>query len=282
MARFELGLALGILILLGLLALFPGTFTSFDPWDTGGQALSPPMAGHPLGSDGLGRDTWSRIVYGARTSLLVGMLATGVALLIGGSVGLAAGTFGGWIDEGLMRITELLDAFPALLLALFLVALWGPGLLQISFAIGLSGWSGMARVLRVGIVSTREEGFVVAAKALGASPIRVAFRHLLPHALSPLLVLLPFRVEAAIIAEASLSFLGFGDLAYPSWGAMLRDAQPLLRDAWWLVAGPGLLLLLTVFALSLLADHFQRRANPQLCNRGAGEIQDAEQSLIGP
>ena len=272
MARSELALALGVLLIFMLLALFPGLFTSFNPWDTGGHALSPPTAGHLLGSDALGRDTWSRIVYSARTSLTVGVMATGVALLIGGSVGLAAGTFGGLTDEVLMRFAELLDAFPALLLALFLVALWGPGLLQISFAIGMSGWSGIARVLRVGIISTREEGFVLAARALGASPARVAFRHLLPHALPPILVLLPFRIEAAIIAEASLSFLGFGELAQPSWGAMLRDAQPFVRDAWWLVIGPGLPLLVTVFALSLLADCLQRLGNPRLLDRNAGTV----------
>lgn len=276
MARFELRLAIAVLILLAMLALFPSAFSGFDPWHTGSSALSPPSATHSLGSDALGRDTWSRVVHSARTSLLVGMLATAVALVIGGAVGLVAGTLGGWIDEGLMRVTELLDAFPAMLLALFLVALWGSGLMQISFAIGISGWSGVARVLRVGIVTTREDGFVVAAKAMGASPMRVAFHHLLPHALAPLLVLLPFRIEAAIIAEASLSFLGFGDLAYPSWGGMLRDAQPFLRDAWWLVVGPGLFLLLTVFALSLLADHFQRESNPQLNRR------DSKRSLASP
>ena len=273
MARFEFRLAIVVLVVLAMLALFPTAFSGFDPWNTGASALSPPSSTHPLGSDALGRDTWSRVVHSARTSLLVGLLATSVALVIGGAVGLAAGTLGGWIDEGLMRVTELLDAFPALLLALFLVALWGPGLMQISFAIGISGWSGVARVLRVGIVTTREEGFVVAAKAMGASPMRVAFHHLLPHALAPLWVLLPFRIEAAIIAEASLSFLGFGDLAYPSWGGMLRDAQPFLRDAWWLVVGPGILLLLTVFALSLLADCVQQKNNPLLNRRNSKRAQ---------
>ena len=281
MARLELRLALGILVVLGLLALFPAAFTSAGPWETGNHSLSPPTAAHPFGSDALGRDTWSRLVHSTRTSLLVGMLATGFALLIGGMFGLVAGAVGGWMDEALMRITELLDAFPALLLALFLVAVWGPGLLQISFAIGLSGWSGIARLLRVRIVSTREEGFVLAAQAMGASRTRVAFKHLLPHALPPVLVLLPFRVEAAIIAEASLSFLGFGDLTYPSWGAMLRDAQPFLRDAWWLVLAPGLLLLLTVFSLSLLGDHLQQHTNPQLRQRDTGASHRAQRAALG-
>ena len=264
MGRFELGLATIILAAFCMLSLFPGLFTHFNPWETGADALIPPSAAHLLGSDALGRDTWCRIVYSARTSLVVGSLATGVALLVGGTVGLIAGTTGGWMDEALMRFTELVDAFPSLLLALLVVALWGPGLVQISLAIGLSGWSGVARVLRIGVISTRAEGFVLAARAAGAGPARVAFSHLLPHALPPLLVMLPFRIEAAIVAEASLSYLGFGDLAQPSWGAMLRDAQPFVRDAWWLVLGPGLPLLVTVFALSLLADYLHRRGNPRL------------------
>ena len=261
--NFEFRLALGVVALLALLAIFPEWIARYDPWATSGPVLGSPTAAHPFGSDALGRDTWTRMVYGARTSLLVGMLATGVALLIGGSVGLAAGTFGGWIDEGLMRLTEFLDAIPGLLLALLVVAVWGPGVVQISLAIGIGGWSSLARVLRVGLLSTREEDFVLAARSLGTSSTRIAFRHLLPHAFPPVLALVPFRIEAAIIAEASLSFLGLGDLAYPSWGGMLRDAQPFLRDAWWLAVGPGLLLLLTVFGLSLLADYLQRRAGPR-------------------
>ncbi len=263
MSRVELALALGLLALFALLTAFPEAFAQYDPWATSGPALTSPTAGHPIGTDALGRDTWSRMVYGARTSLLVGMLATAVALLIGGSVGLAAGLFGGWIDEVLMRITEFLDAIPSLLLALLVVAVWGPGVVQIALAIGVTGWAGLARVLRVGLLTTREEKFVLAAKAMGASPARVAFKHLLPHAMAPVIVLVPFRIESAIIAEASLSFLGLGDLAYPSWGGMLRDAQPFLREAWWLVVGPGLLLLLTVFGASLLADYLQRRADPR-------------------
>ena len=263
MAKFESRAALAVLAVLGLLAALPQVFAPLDPWSTSGPVLAAPSIGHPFGTDALGRDSWSRVVHGARTSLLVGLLATGVAMAFGGLVGLAAGTFGGWVDEGLMRLTDFLDAIPGLLLALLVVAVWGPGLTQIAVAIGIGGWSGIARVLRVGLLSTREEAFVLAAKALGASPARVAFRHLLPHAIPPVLVLVPFRIEAAIIAEASLSFLGLGDLAYPSWGGMLRDAQPFLREAWWLVVGPGLLLLLTVFGLSLLADDLQQRANPR-------------------
>ena len=263
MRKYEIRLALGVLMLLALLAVFPELFAGYDPWATSGPVLASPTAAHPFGSDALGRDTWTRMVHGARTSLLVGMLATGIAVVIGGLVGLAAGTFGGWIDEGLMRLTEFLDAIPGLLLALLVVAVWGAGVLQISLAIGIGGWAGLARVLRVGLLSTREEGFVLAARAIGASSARVAFKHLLPHAIPPVLALVPFRIESAIIAEASLSFLGLGDLAYPSWGGMLRDAQPFLREAWWLAVGPALLLLLTILGLSLLADYLQRRANPR-------------------
>lgn len=264
MARGELPIAFLILGLLALLALFPGFFTPQDPWRTGGPALKPPGPEYPLGTDMLGRDVWARVVYGARTSLLVGLLATGVALWVGGTVGLLAGTLGGWTDEALMRLAELVDSVPALPLALLLVAITGPSLLPVALVIGLTGWMGLARVLRAELVSLRERDFVLAARALGVGGIRLALRHLLPNALPPVLALLPFRFEAAILTEASLSFLGLGDTSRPSWGGLLRDAQPFLREAWWLFLVPASALALTLFALSLVADALHRSTAPKL------------------
>lgn len=252
---------LGGLVLLGL---FPSLFASQDPWRTGGPALAAPGGEYLLGTDQLGRDVWSRLLHGARTSLLVGVLATGLALLVGGLIGLLAGAFGGWIDELLMRLSELLDTIPGLLLALLVTTIIGPGLWQVALVIGLTGWTGLARVLRSRLVSVREEEFVLGARALGMSEVRVALKHMLPQTLPAVLALLPFRLEGAILLEASLSFLGLGDVSRPSWGGMLQDAQLYLRQAWWLVVAPGLMLAASLFALSLLADHLQRASNPKL------------------
>jgi len=254
-------LVLGVMVMMGL---FPSWVAPQDPWRTGGPALAAPGGDYLLGTDQLGRDVWSRLAHGARTSLVVALLATSMTLLLGGIVGLLAGAVGGWLDEILMRLAELVDTIPGLLLALLLITLVGAGLLQVALVIGLTGWTGLARVLRSRLVSIREEEFVLGARALGMSEVRVALKHMLPQALPVVLALLPFRMEGAILLEASLSFLGLGDVSRPSWGGMLQDAQLYLRQAWWLVVAPGLALAATLFALSLLADHLQRLSNPRL------------------
>lgn len=266
----EIGFVTIVLGGLALIGIAPGLLAPGDPWRTGGPALHAPTLEYPLGTDALGRDVWTRLAHGARTSLAVGALATAIALTLGGAVGLTAGALGGWADEVVMRLAELVDTVPGLLLALLLTMLFGPGLVQVALVIGLTGWTGLARVLRSRLVSVREEEFVLAARGLGASEARVALRHLLPQALPPIVALLPFRLEGAILVEASLSFLGLGDVTRPSWGGMLQDAQPYLREAWWLIAAPGVALASSLFALSLLADHLQRLTSPKLRARGRG------------
>lgn len=264
----EMVFVLIVLASLLIAGLLPSFLTQQDPWRTGGPALAAPGGEYLLGTDQLGRDVWSRLVHGARTSLLVGGLATLIALVLGGLVGLLSGTLGGWIDEFLMRLAELVDTVPGLLLALLVITIIGAGIWQVALVIGLTGWTGLARVVRSRLVSIREEEFVVGARALGMSEARVAFNHMLPLAWPALLALLPFRLEGAILLEASLSFLGLGDVSRPSWGGMLQDAQPYLRQAWWLVVAPGAALALTLFALSLLSDHLQRLSNPKLRQLG--------------
>ncbi len=263
MSRLEIG-TIATLLVLGLMALFPAMFIFHPLNDTAGLPLARPDWQHPLGTDAFGRDVWTQLVYATRYSLIVGLLATGIAVVLGVSVGLLAGSARGWMDDAFMRLADLVDAVPGLLLALFLVTLWGPGVIQLSIALGLAGWSGMARVLRARLLSVREETFVLAAKAVGVRPVALAFKHLLPHALPPLIVLVPFRIEISIVAEAGLSFLGLGDLSHPSLGTMLHDAQPLLRECWWLLAGPGGILLIMIFAPSVLADQLQQWADPRL------------------
>jgi peptide/nickel transport system permease protein len=260
----EAALALTILAVFALLALAPGAVSSADGLRSGSAALAPPGAGHPLGTDALGRDVWARLAFGAHTSLAVGALATAVALGTGTLVGATASLLGGWWDELLMRGAEVADAVPALLLALLLVAVLGPGLVPVVLVIGLTGWLAIARVVRAELRRARGAPHVIAARALGAGPARLAVRHVAPGVLGPVLALLPFRLEGAIVVEAGLSFLGVEDVGRPSWGAMLRDAQPLLPDAWWLAAAPAIALALLVFALGLAADLLQHASDPRL------------------
>ena len=247
-----------------LLALMPDALSSSGGLRSGGPALVAPGAAHPLGTDMLGRDTWARLVFGARTSLMVGALAAGVAGLVGVVVGATAAVLGGWWDELLMRGAELADSVPVLLLALLLVSVLGPGLTPVALVVGLTGWLGIARIVRAELLIARNSPYVSAARALGMSRWRLSVRHLAPELLTPVLALLPFRFEGAIVVEAGLSFLGVEDASRPSWGAMLRDAQPLLQDAWWLAAAPVVALAVLLFALSLAADLLQRSVDPRL------------------
>lgn len=249
-----LGAGLVVLGLLALLAAAPAAFTSHDPLRIGGPPLSPPSWGHPLGTDELGRDLWSNLVHGARVSLLVGGLATLLATAAGVAVGAAAGYYGRWWDEGLMRLAEVFQIMPRLLVALFLVALFGATLWTLILLIAVTGWPMTARVVRSEILSLREREFTLAARALGARDGRVLLRHLLPNAFPPVLIGLPLHVGRAILLESGLSFLGLGDPAVASWGKLLHSAQGYMREAWWLAVFPGLALTGTILALYWLAE----------------------------
>ncbi len=259
----EGAIAATILVAFALVALAPNIFASAGGLASGGAALAPPSVAHPLGTDLVGRDGWSRLAFGARTSLTVGVLATVIALTVGVFVGALAALLGGWWDDLLMRVAELADSIPALLLALLLVTVMGPGLVPVALVVGLTGWLGIARIVRAELLVAYATPYVIAARALGAGRARLAIRHLAPEVLVPVLALIPFRMEGAIIVEAGLSFLGVENAGRPSWGAMLRDAQPLLLDAWWLAAAPMAALALLLFALGLLADHLQRSLDPR-------------------
>ncbi|MEO6445660.1 MAG: ABC transporter permease [Gemmatimonadaceae bacterium] len=253
-----------ILLVFAVLALFPGVFSSVDGLQSGGPAFASPQALYPLGTDLLGRDSWARLVFGARTSLAVGVLATLIALTVCVLIGTLAALLGGWWDDLLMRTAEIADSIPALLLALLLVSVVGPGLVPVALVVGLTGWLGVARVVRAELLLARDLPFALAARALGARRTRVALTHLAPEVLIPVLALIPFRLEGAIVVEAGLSFLGVEDARRPSWGAMLRDAQSMLLDAWWLAAAPVVSLALLLFALGLVADYLQQTFDPRM------------------
>src|SRR5689334_18252785 len=245
-----------LLVALAAAGLAAPRLAPHDPYATAlADRLAPARAGHPLGQDTLGRDVLARVLVGARISLAVGAAVVVISLLLGASVGLAAGYAGGWIDEVLARVIDVLLAFPGLLLALALAAVLGPGLANVVIALSALGWTGYARLARAEAAALRRREFVAAAEALGARPGRVVVRHLVPLATPVLLVQATFGMAGAIVAEASLSFLGLGAPApLPSWGAMIDEGRPFLLVAPHLVLAPGIALALTVLALQLLGD----------------------------
>jgi len=208
-----------------------------------------------LGSDTLGRDVLSRLLHGGRVSLAVGVLSLAVALALGIGVGLAAGWRGGWVDSVLMRVVDGLLAIPMLFLLLLLAAVFRPSLTTLVAVLASSSWMGVARLVRGQVLSLKEREFILGARAIGASPLRIAWRHLLPNALTPLSQDAVLRLGDLILAEASLSFLGLGvQPPVPSWGNMVAEGQTMLLEAWWLTFLPGLAITVTVVATALVAD----------------------------
>lgn len=217
--------------------------------------LAPPSVDHPLGQDKLGRDLLSRVIYGARISLAVGIVTVAVSLLVGTLIGAVAGFVGGWFDEIVMRVVDVLLAFPGLLLAIGMTAVLGPSLRNVVLALCLIGWTGYARLVHGEVRRVRAREFVEAAHALGVSAPRILFRHVLPAVRGPVLVQATFGMAAAIVAEASLSFLGLGvQPPTPSWGSMLSDGRAFVLVAPHLTIVPGVAIMVTVLALNLLGD----------------------------
>jgi len=227
--------------------------------------LEPPSFAHPLGTDDLGRDVLARILYGARISLLVGFVAVGLATLIGVFLGALSGYYGRWVDSLIMRFVDIMLCFPTFFLILAVIAFLEPSIWNIMIIIGLTSWMGVARLVRAEFLSLRERDFVVAAKALGATDRRIIFRHILPNALSPVLVSATLGVAGAILTESALSFLGIGvQPPTPSWGNMLITGKQTLGTAWWLSVFPGMAILLTVLGYNLLGEGIRDALDPRL------------------
>ncbi|MBI3389300.1 MAG: ABC transporter permease, partial [Deltaproteobacteria bacterium] len=232
--------------------------------DSFGEPFAP-QPGHWLGTDELGRDVLSRLIYGARVSLIIAGSATLIAMSVGTAVGLLAGYFGRHVDTVLMRLTDVVLALPDLLLALALVAIIGPGLISILIVIGLVSWSGIARTVRAEVLTLRERDFMLAASALGAHPTRIIVRHLLPNALPTIIVMAALATSGAIVLDAGLSYLGLGvPVPTPSWGRMLSDSQIFYRTAPWLMLFPGLAIVFAVVGFNFLGygllARFERRS----------------------
>ncbi len=238
----------------------------YDPVATDfANVLTPPSTRHPFGTDDIGRDILSRVIHGSRVSLQAGLFTVAVALLIGLPLGLAAGFFGGRVDDVLMRSLEAVLAFPTLVLALGITAILGPKLIHALFAIGIVFVPHFARLIRGQVLSVKENDFIAAARALGASDVRLVAWHVLPNCVAPLLVQSSFSISFAILTEAALSFLGLGTQPpTPSWGIMLSSGRGYLEQAPWLGAFPGLAIFLTVLGFNMLGDGLRDCLDPRL------------------
>jgi peptide/nickel transport system permease protein len=262
LARFA-AVILGLTMIAALFApwLAPYDPVKSKPWDS----LQPPSSKYWLGADRLGRDQLSRLIYGARVSLVIGVGGVGIAVLLGMGIGVTAGWRGGMWDEVLMRLMDGLSAFPSLLLALALVAITGGTVINIICVVGLVGTPWVARVIRSQVLSLREREFIVAVMGLGARPWRIMWKHLMPNCLAPVIVQASLSIASAILLEAALSFLGVGvKPPTPTWGGMLRHAFETVAQAPWLTISPGLVIFLVVLACNFFGDALRDVLDPKL------------------
>ncbi|OGP65247.1 MAG: peptide ABC transporter permease [Deltaproteobacteria bacterium RBG_13_53_10] len=268
--RNWLGVAgMAMIIVVFLVAGFAALFAPYDPGKTDvALKLKSPSVEHYLGTDHLGRDVFSRMLFGSRVSLSVGFVAVAISILIGIFVGAVSGYYRGWVDSVLMRFVDMMLCFPTFFLILTVVALLGPKIINIMIVIGITSWMGTSRFVRAEFLSLRERDFVQAAKALGVRNSRIIFRHILPNALAPVFVTATLDVATAILVEAGLSFLGFGvQPPAPSWGNILTEGRAYIFDAWWLTVFPGLAILITVLSFNLLGEGLRDALDPRLRGR---------------
>ncbi len=259
---------LAILLLVFLMAALAPVLFPFSPWDMQGAPFSPPGEdGFLLGTDSLGRDVAADIAYGAYVSLLIGAVSTVAAVTFGVTLGALSGYLGGAVDDIIMRLTEFFQTVPSFILAVVLVAIFTPSLTSIVFSIAVVSWPPVTRVVRAEFMTLRTREFVQAAEVLGRSRFAIAFREILPNALSPIIVLGSLMVASAILLESALSFLGLGDPNLMSWGFMIGAGRSVIRLAWWMSVFPGLAIFLTVLALNLVGEGLNDALNPRLARR---------------
>jgi peptide/nickel transport system permease protein len=239
--------------------IYPGT-----PFALAGKPLSPPMEGFLFGTDTLGRDVAAGIAHGARTSLLIGLISTVVAVALGVLIGGVAGYFGGKIDDLLMRVTEIFQTIPSFVFAIVLVAVMRPSVYSTVIAIAVVSWPGVARLARGEFLSMRRREFVQSCVSLGMGDLRIMFRQILPNCLSPIIVTASLLVATAILIESGLAFLGLGDPNVMSWGFQVGAGRTVLRSAWWICTFPGIAILLTVLAINLVGEGLNDALNPRL------------------
>ncbi len=255
-----------ILVLLILSAIFAPLITVYDPIAVAPkEAMQPPSAAHPLGTDVVGRDILTRIIYGARVSLQLGLVAVSISAVIGVSIGLIAGYFGGKVDNLLMRFVDMVMAFPQILLALIIVFALGKGIINVMIAVGVSNIPSYARVTRGSVLSAKELPYVEAARSGGLKGWQIMIRHILPNVVSPVIVMATIGAASAILSGSSLSFLGMGaQPPEPEWGAMLSEGRGYISTAWWISLFPGIAIMLTVLSVNLLGDGLRDALDPRL------------------
>lgn len=269
--------AIAVIGLIAFCAVFaePITFRSYtvqpfsvaphDPVDQNiADRLHPPSAEYPLGTDPLGRDILSRLLVGARVSMQISILVVTISLSIGTVVGVTAGYVGGWVDEALMRLVDVILAFPGIVLAIVIAGILGPSLTNIMIALAVVGWTQYARVVRGSVLSVKEREFVKASQLMGASRPRLVVRHVVPNVISPVIVLATLDMATVVLATAGLSFLGLGaQPPTPEWGTMLSEGRHYLRDAWWVTNVPGFAIMLAVLAFNILGDSLRDILDPR-------------------
>lgn len=255
-----------IVLLLLLVALFAPLISPYNPTATDvHNMLSPPSKSHVFGTDELGRDVFSRMMWGSRISLQVGFVAVGIAIFIGIIVGALAGYYGGVVDSILMRFVDIMLAIPTLFLILAVIAIVEPSVFVIMVVIGITSWMGISRLVRAEFLTLKERDFVLAAKSLGANDIRIIFRHILPNALAPVFVTATFRIAGAILLESGLSFLGLGvQPPTPSWGNILTSGKDNIEVAWWLSLYPGIAILIAALSYNLVGEGLRDALDPRL------------------
>jgi peptide/nickel transport system permease protein len=255
-----------IILALALIAIFAPFIAPYKPTAINVyNVLSPPDTAHLFGTDELGRDVFSRMIWGSRASLKVGFIAVGIAITIGMVIGALAGFYGGVIDSLLMRFVDIMLAFPTFFLILAVIAIVEPSISTIMIIIGLTGWMDVARLVRAEFLTLKERDFVSAARAIGASNPRIIFRHIIPNALSPVFVAATFGIAGAILTESGLSFLGLGvQPPEPSWGNILTSGKDNITVAWWLSLFPGFAILITVLSYNLVGEGLRDALDPRL------------------
>jgi peptide/nickel transport system permease protein len=267
LAKNRLALMGGVVVItLVVLALAAPVISPHDPNKPAiKRILESPSAGHLLGTDQLGRDVLSRMLYGARVSLAVGFVSVGIATAIGILLGAAAGYHGGWVDASIMRLVDLMLVFPRFFLLLAVLAFLKPSIWTIMVVIGLTGWMGVTRLVRAEFLALKEREFVVWSQSVGASAWRIIWRHILPNAMAPVLVAMTLGIPAAILTESGLSFLGLGVRPpYATWGNILNEGKEVIELAWWLSVYPGLAILITVLCYNLLGEGIRDALDPRL------------------
>ena len=257
-------IGLVIVVVMSLGALLADVIAPFDPVEPHyADRLAAPGGPYILGTDELGRDILSRLLYGARISLVIGLVAQGVSVSIGIIMGLMAGWYGGWVDDLVSRATEIVWAIPGLMFLIVVVTIFEPTALTIFAALGLIAWPGQARLMRGQVLVVKEMEYVIAAQAMGASTVRIMFQHILPNAIAPMIVVATLGVAGAILTESTLSFLGLGiQIPNPSWGTMIDIGRNYTTNAWWYAIFPGLAIMITVLGFNFIGDGLRDALDP--------------------